>query len=346
MRQWLVTAFIFGVGTMCVVVAQDQLRTNGNRSSERPVPKVVPWRPKGEAETTRVAAVKPSAQDVAVKHLVDALLTGYKRGDAKAFAATFTVDGEYIDSKEAVFHGRKAMADEFTTFFRETPGTTMKIEVTSIRAIARNLMTADCTTYFRQSETTSPVAGRCRLVCTREADVWQVASLQEWDADEGVSSHHSHVSQLEWMVGDWIGEGRNSHVHFACRWDDSGNYLLRDFSIEVAGARPLSGTQRIGYDPLTQRLKMWVFDSAGGFSEGWFHRDGEKWILRTSGVTSDGHLASSANTLTQIDDHRILSETTDHYVSGQRIADGEALTIVRKPIRALDVTDQGPGPKN
>ena len=347
MRQWLVTAFLLMAATI-YVFANDQPKSNG-RTTDRPVPKAAPVRSKvdSDRDSSRSASARVSSLlEAATKHITDLLLSAYQRRDAKAFAAAFTVDGEYIDSKNVVFHGRKAIADEFATFFRESPESSMKIEVNSIRAIARNLITVDCTTHFKLSDAAPSVSAPCRLVCSREVDVWQIASLQEWDGEDEDQSHHTQVRQLEWMVGDWISEGRNSHFHFTCRWDDSGNYLLRNFTIEAAGARPLSGTQRIGYDPLTQRLKMWVFDSAGGFSEGYFNRDGEKWILKTSGVTSDGHLASATNTLTFVDEHRMASETTEHFINGHRIAETENLTIVRKPSRGVEITDQNQQPKN
>ena len=348
MRHWIVTAFVLVVGTICIVTANDQPKFSGNGLVEPPFQKGPQSRPKSEtaAETHRSAAAKLSPQEAVVRHAADALLAAHKRSDAKAFAAIFTPDGGYIDAHGAVFHGRKVIADEFAAFFRDTPGSTMEIEIVSTRSIARNLISADCTTRFRSSDEATVIPGKCRLVCAREADVWLVASLHESDAGTEASSHHAQVSQLEWLVGDWIGEGRSSHVHFSCHWDESGNYLLRDFTVEVAGAKPLSGTQRIGYDPITQRLKIWVFDSAGGFSEGYFHRDGKTWVLRTSGVTSDGHVASTTNVYTQVDKYRMTLETTDRFVSGERIPDAEKLTIVSKPPRTLDSAAQNQLRKN
>ena len=348
MRHWIVTAFVLVVGTICIVTANDQPKFSGNGLVEPAGPKAVPSRPKAEpvTESHRPASAKHSPQDAVVRHAADALLAAHKRSDAKAFAAIFTPDGEYIDAHGVVFHGRKAIADEFAAFFQQTPGSVMEIEIVSTRSIAKNLISADCTTHFRSSEAASVIPGRCRLVCAREADVWLIASLHESDGAAEATSHHAQVSQLEWFAGDWIGEGRNSHVHFSCRWDESGNYLLRDFTVEVAGAKPLTGTQRIGYDPITQRLKIWVFDSAGGFSEGDFNRDGETWVLRTSGVTSDGHVASTTSIYTPIDKFRMTVETTDRFVSGERILDAEKLMIVRKPPRALDSAAQNQLRKN
>ena len=65
------------------------------------------------------------------------------------------------------------------------------------------------------------------------------------------SSHHDQVAQLDWLVGEWIDEGPQSHVHFSCRWDESGNFPICDFSVRIAGRKAWSGTQRIGYDPLS-----------------------------------------------------------------------------------------------
>jgi uncharacterized protein (TIGR02246 family) len=348
MRHWIVAAFVLVVGTICIVTASDQPKFSGNSLVEPPGPKAAQPRSRNEsgADTHRTMPPKLSPQEAVVRHAADALIAAHKKSDAKTFAAIFTPDGEYIDTHGAVFHGRKAIADEFTAFFRDTPGSTMEIEILSTRSIARNLITADCTTRFRLSDEAIVIPGKCRLVCARESDVWLIASLHESDAEIETSSHHAQVSQLEWLVGEWIGEGRTSHVHFSCHWDESGHYLLRDFTVEVAGAKPLSGTQRIGYDPITQRLKMWVFDSAGGYSDGYFNRDAETWVLRTSGVTSDGHVASTTSVYTQIDKFRMTSETTDRFVSGERIPDAEKLTLVRKPLRTLESAAQNQMRKN
>src|SRR5438270_7254961 len=92
-----------------------------------------------------------------------------------------------------------------------------------------------------------------------------------------------------------------------------------------------TGTQRIGYDPLTGHLKSWVFDSAGGYADGYFHREGESWIEQSSGVTSDGRMASGTNIFMPVDKHRMSWQAVDRVIGGERIADLDAVTIVRKP---------------
>jgi hypothetical protein len=139
------------------------------------------------------------------------------------------------------------------------------------------------------------------------------------------------VKQLEFLVGEWIDEGADSHVHFTCRWDEGQNFLVRDFAVHTGGQKTMTGTQRIGYDPLTGHLRAWIFDSAGGYADGYFHREGENWVLQTSGVTSDGRMASGTQILSRLDNHRLSWQAVDYVIGGERVADIPKVTIVRKP---------------
>ena len=351
MRQWSVTALLLATSTICVVVASDQPKLNTSGATGRTPLKSASNPSKGEggaqaSQTSQGIASKPTHHEHAAKQLTEALRAAYQRGDAKAFANTFTMDGEYLDAHGEVFHGRKRIAEDLAILFRASPESTIEIELTSTRSIGRNLIAADAVTHFKKSPESVAVPGKCHLICVREADSWLIASLHESLMEDEAWSHHSRVSQLEWLVGDWISEGQEAHVHFSCRWDESEHFLLRDFTIEVAGARPLSGTQRIGYDPITQQLKFWTFDSAGGFSDGFVHGTGETWTLKSSGVTPDGQLARATNIWTRIDNNRMTSETTDHIVRGEQVHDDEKLTIVRKPHRTAEGAAAGDRRKN
>ena len=274
---------------------------------------------------------KSSPEDEAVRAAAEVLMKAYQARDAKAFAAGFTAEGEYVDEKSVVFHGRKSIEEEFAGFLKANPKTTIELSLSPARSIASGVVAADGMTRFTRAQGEPPVFGRCHLVCAKEQGRWRVASLREIEAADEHSSHHEQVQQLEWLVGEWIDEGSDSHVHFSCRWDDAGNFLLRDFEVRIAGQRTITGTQRIGYDPVTGHLKAWIFDSAGGYADGYFHREGDRWILNTSGVTADGRMASGTNVFTPIDKHRLAWEAVDRVIGGERIADVPKVTIVRKP---------------
>ena len=72
-----------------------------------------------------------------------------------------------------------------------------------------------------------------------------------------------HLKELEWLVGDWVNESQDAVVSTTCKWAMGGNFLDREFTMKTKGQPVLSGTQRIGWDPLKRQFKTWIFDSEG-----------------------------------------------------------------------------------
>ena len=47
-------------------------------------------------------------------------------------------------------------------------------------------------------------------------------------------------------MSQMFAEGDDAVVHFSCAQIDKGNFLMRSFTIEIAGQDNMTGTQRIG----------------------------------------------------------------------------------------------------
>ncbi|HLJ12254.1 MAG TPA: SgcJ/EcaC family oxidoreductase [Planctomycetaceae bacterium] len=333
-RVFLPLGSIVAIAAVCFVAADEKQKPAGaGQAAKTPAKSGAKTAPAkaAPAEAPPAAAPKASPEEQTARLIGQTLVKIYNQRDGKAFSALFTPDGEYVDEKGFVFHGRKAIEDEFTAFFKSNPETTIDVELTSMRSIAAGLLAADGATHFRRAKSEPAVVGRCSFVAAKDGAKWLIASLREVEAAGNQLSHHEQVQQLSWLIGEWIDEGSSSHVHFSCRWDESQNFLLRDFAVHVAGQKAITGTQRIGYDPITGHLKTWIFDSGGGYGDGYFHREGDSWVLHTSGVTSDGRMASGTNIFTRIDDHRMSWEGVDRVVGGERVPDIVKVTIVRKP---------------
>jgi uncharacterized protein (TIGR02246 family) len=317
----------------CFVAAQEKPKAAPKAAPANPPAAKTPAAktPATKAQAAPAAAPKRSPDEVAMGETSQTLVKAYNQRDAKAFSAAFTADGEYIDETGTVFHGRPAIETEFARFFQANPTTSIQVQLTSTRGVAPGILAADGSTQFTRAKGEPPVAGHCSLICAKDGNKWLVASLRETEVKGAAASHHDQLQQLEWMVGEWIDEGSQSHVHFSCRWDDAGNYLLRDFEVHSAGGKTITGTQRIGFDSLNGHLKSWAFDSAGGYAEGYWQRDGDNWILNSSGVTADGRMASGSSIFTRVDQNRISFHSVDRVVGGQRIPDVVEVIIVRKP---------------
>ena len=56
-------------------------------------------------------------------------------------------------------------------------------------------------------------------------------------------------------MGDWVNESQAAVVSTSCTWAKGGNFLDREFTMKTEGRPVLSGTQRIGWDPLKRPVQ-------------------------------------------------------------------------------------------
>ena len=120
-------------------------------------------------------------------------------------------------------------------------------------------------------------------------------------------------------------------MNTSCKWSEDGNFLIRYFTMKTQGQPVLSGTQRIGWDAVKHQFKMWVFDSEGGFGDGYFTRDGDRWLIKAEGVRQDGHPASATNIITRLGKDRMSWQSVDRTLGGGAIPGISEFTVVRKP---------------
>ena len=95
------------------------------------------------------------------------------------------------------------------------------------------------------------------------------------------------------MLGDWIDEGPMSVVRVNCRWSEDGNFLIRTFTVKHQGKDVMTVTQRIGWDPAARQIRSWEFDSEGGFGEGRWGGDGDRWVIKHTATRPEGTTVSA-----------------------------------------------------
>ena len=92
----------------------------------------------------------------------------------------------------------------------------------------------------------------------------------------------------------------------------------------------MEGTQVIGYDAVHQEIRSWVFDTDGGISEGTWHQDGDRWIVKGAHHLATGQVGSSINIITPVDNNSFLWQSTGRELDGEILPDIEPVTVVRK----------------
>jgi len=280
----------------------------------------------------------------AIRKTGQSFVEAYDRGDASAIAALFTADAEYIDATGNVSQGREAIADVFKECFASKAGGQMEIHIHSIRFLSPTVAIEDGMTAVTFDEDDEPSDISYSAIHVKADGAWLTASVRE-RAPKDRRQHRAMLRQLAWLQGEWVDESPDTVVVFSCEPAPGGNFLDRTFVIDASDQAPMMGTQRIGWDPVAGKLKAWIFDSEGGFAEGFWHRDEDRWILKATGVTSDGQTASSTSIYTLVNENTMTWQSVDHEVGGVELPDSEVVTIIRRSVRPETADQNVPSSK-
>jgi uncharacterized protein (TIGR02246 family) len=266
----------------------------------------------------------------AIAGLVAAFTKAFNGGDAAAAAATFAEDALVVDEHGARVEGRAAIRAGLAASFTENPGSTIAIKVNSLRFLGPDTALEEGrTTITPAAAGASPEITRFTVVYIKKNGEWLQAAVRDEHAHD--LGPHDRLKELEWLVGEWVNESQDAVVNTTCKWTQDGNFLIREFTMKTQGQPVLSGTQRIGWDAVKRQFKTWIFDSEGGFGEGYFTRDGNRWLVKAEGVRQDGQPASATNIITRLGKGRIGWQSVDRTLGGAAIAGINEFTLVRKP---------------
>jgi uncharacterized protein (TIGR02246 family) len=252
----------------------------------------------------------------------------YGAGDAKSLAAMFVDDAERIDEKGDRLRGRAAIEAVFGSMFRERPGAKLSVTPVSLRFIGSDVAREEGRTTVRVGDE-HPSTRHYTVLYIKQGGRWKYASVRE-EQEPGLTPHQ-RLEELAWLVGDWIDESPDSVVHATCRWTDDGHFLLRDFTVRVQGKSVMTVNERIGWDASTRQIKSWVFDSEGGHGTGLWSRIGNEWVIKSSGVLSDGRIATATHTLTRLGPHSARWTSVDRTVGDRVVPDRAEYLMVRQP---------------
>jgi hypothetical protein len=141
---------------------------------------------------------------------------------------------------------------------------------------------------------------------------------------------YEHLKGLEWLIGKWLDKDDNSTITFTTDWDKFKNFIVQRFKMEVYGVEELEGLQIIGWDPIEQRIRSWVYDSDGGFGSGVWTQNGNSWTAVMNYVLSDGKKASATYTYTQEKDKSYNFSATNRTLNGEAVPDIAPVTVLKE----------------
>jgi uncharacterized protein (TIGR02246 family) len=278
------------------------------------------------------AAAPASPGDVEIHNLLKAMTTAYNQADTKGLAAVFTDDAILFSQDGEEVRGRDAIGRHYAEAFEIGPTCKIVEKVESVHLLSPEVASVIGHFHLDDEKGTALLSGRYSLIAVRKQDQWKLAELRDL-ATTGRNSagKGGPLSELEWLVGDWVDEGEEGKGASTVRWEEGQKFLVRKYSIQAGGEPARSGTQWIGWDPQAKQIRSWVFDSEGGFGHQEWTRSDNAWMIKASGVTGDGLTTSSSLVIEPLNKDSLKLRLTDRVVGTELLDDIEEVVMVRKP---------------
>ena len=276
---------------------------------------LVPVAVAAAAEPAQPAAASPD--EAAIRQVNAAYRQAVEKGDFDAAAKCWTPGADYVDHLGHAFkiHAALTAASNLAREEGRIAGPSLKTETLAIRFITPEVAVEDGVVERAATSGDQPPRGRyCALWVKRDGQ-WLIDGVRESPYHPGASANH--FQDLEWIVGEWTAEGPHATAEVSCTWGPNRAYILRHLKVIPQGEEPITVTQWIGWDPLRERIRSFVFDSRGGYGEGVWSKDGDSWSVASTGVRPDGKRTMATNFYSRVDDNTAIWESVDEEIDGQ-----------------------------
>jgi uncharacterized protein (TIGR02246 family) len=281
------------------------------------------------AEEPGTPTIKPVAsQDEATFRASAAeYVKAFNAADAKAIAARWTEDGDYVNEQGKRYVGRSAIQKEYEAFFAQYPGVQIQTKVDSVRMLSPETAIVEGTATLGNISSASPVSSHYMIIQVKKGNQWYVASARDVRVD--VVSTFDRFADFEKLIGSWNYQKEQTQVAMTCRWIANKKFMERSYTVSENGTVSMSGKQIIGWNPVEQKITSWLFDSNGGHDFAIWTPQKKGWVSQSSGHTGDGAATTALNVLTHVDDDTMTWKSFNRTLEGEPLADSGELTIKR-----------------
>jgi uncharacterized protein (TIGR02246 family) len=276
--------------------------------------------PAAAADDTKPPARQ--ADEDAIRQRSAEFMRALEKGDARAVAAFWTEEGEYVADDGTTLRGRAAIEKAYTRFLADNTKLKATGEIDSIRFISRDSAVEEGHARVHSAKADHPALNRYSTLYAREDGRWQIALLRVWP-DEGVS-----LRDLDWLIGTWASKTPLAEVRTTYEWNADKTFIKVRFSVKTP-LQTVAGTQVIGKDPRTGQLRSWLFEDDGGFGDAEWARDGKRWVLTATGVEEDGTEITATNIMTPLDKDSFTWQSVNREADGEDLPDLPPIKVTR-----------------
>jgi len=278
------------------------------------------------AQAAWAQPAKNPEEDVLLKR-TEAFVATFNKGDAKALADFFSIDGDIVDPEGQHIKGRKAIEEVYQQYFAATKGARLFIHITSVRVVRPDLAFEDGLTEVVRPDG-PPSAARYTVIYVKKDGQWYLESVRE--AIAVPPSNAKYLQDLAFLIGDWtedVDKGGTARASYSLA--AQGNFLVNTFELTMQDVSIAGGVQWIGWDAAGKKARSWAFLSNGGFAEAVWTKDGTTWKSTITATMRDGKKMTATNVLTKTDADHFSVQFLDRKLDGQPLPDEKAVKMKR-----------------
>lgn len=297
----------------------------------KPAPKVPeqdskPEPKQSEPKKPEPKAIDQSSPEAAVLKAIDAFGSAFNAHNAEKTAAAWARDAIYTDrdSGERIT-GRDKIQAAYADIFKRRPSVTIAASVHSIRLITPEVAQVEATVTVADAgqpaegdEPIEPVSTDFSAIFKLVKGNWLLDSGVEAEIPQAVSTQ-DNLASLDWLVGEWQDElpDDNLKVRNVFRWNSKQTFMIRSFHVEEGDEVVRQGTQIIGWDPVNERIRSWIFGNEGGFGEGFWVEENDGWLATLSGTMPNGSRAIVTQVLKRTGENSMTSQLIGAEIDGE-----------------------------
>jgi uncharacterized protein (TIGR02246 family) len=266
---------------------------------------------------------------LAIRKEVAASVMAFNKRDAKASAAFWTKDGEYVDESGQAVVGRVAIEAYFAAIFMARPEAKMQLVTDSVRLVSDSVAIEDGQSIVEPSPNATAEVSKYTAVHVKVDGKWLLASVRDTLVD--TSSPSDDLADLNWLIGDWTAEENGTRTESKCRWIVNNKFVERTHSTTQLDGTVATGLQIIGWNSQSNHIQSWNFTADGGHAIGIWSATEGGWLAKVTGTTGSNVSTTAVNVLRRLDDNAYAWQSMDRTVGETRLPDTDEVIIRRKP---------------
>lgn len=275
-----------------------------------------------------LAAQALPADEEAVRKTITNYTKAFNEQDTKTVSGYWTENATHTDRETGErTEGRDAIMKDIKAVFEEQAKLQLSGQVNRVRFIKPDVAQIEGETAV-SGLGEEPVVSSFSAILIKDGDKWLIDSIEELPVPQPATAQDA-LMQLDWLVGRWVDETDGSRVETNIRWSSSRTFLLRSYTVQADEEVVREGTQVIGWDPRSNQIRSWSFNSDGSFGDGVWSKNGNDWLIKSSQTLANGDAASGTFVLSPSNENEMSLQLIGHEVEGEPQPAGKSVKVLR-----------------